>query len=502
MYSNNLICKCLITILIMNNNKNTFLYSDLFVSTFLSLIFFLSTWIYPLVNNNLHFNTHFVIFFQDIQYFSIVKNFFSFNFSELPLFSTNKTIILPITSLFLHSLFYKIFNIYSFPIVEFILNFIFFLLLIKLFRCTFKKNYFSNLFLFLILYELLYLIFLLDLFGGYLNSGYQILNSFLGDRFPRPLITKILIVSYLLIAINFLNNKNNKNIYIYFVLVLLITIFQYPYLFFYQIISLFLIYILNYREYRFHINQKIISLILLMFGLMAFFYMTSLVEEDYFIRVGQYSLDKNKIDIFYKNIFYKIFYYKNFIFLFALIITYFFLRKTKNINIYLFKILNFLIISGFIVIILYPVFFSEKIVSYHKFFDLLYLFISLYVVFGFLKLFESILSHYGLLLKKNNIFFIFGLILMIIFNSFLLKIQNQDVLKSEKTVDLNNLVKYLDTKKNDLIFLESCLYTNSEHLYTIWKIYHNFACTSDGFVNSLTNSQIFSIFYERSKKFL
>ena len=482
-------------------NENNLLNSDIFISIFLSLLFFISAWIYPLINIKLNFNTYFVFFFQDIQYFSIIKNFFSFDFSEVPNFSSDNSIILPITSLVLHSLFYEIFSTYSFPILEILLNFVFFLLLVKIFKFTFKKNYLFNLLLFLILYQILYLIFLVDLFEGYFNSLYLILESFIGNRFPRPLITKILIVSYLLIAVYFLNNKNNKNILIYFALIFLLTIFQYPYLFFYQITGLILLYFLNYKTHRFQLNQKVVFALILLVGIVTFFYMTSFVENDYFIRVGQYNVDEKNIIIFYKNIFQKIFYYKNVIFIFAFIVTYLFLRRTKKANISLLKIIFILTISGFIVIISYPLLFNQKILSYHKFFDLFYLFISLYLIFGVLVLFRFILNHNYFLIKKKNNFLFFGLILLIFCNSLIFfKTQKQDIINSEKIVDFNNLDKFLYSKKNDPMFIESCVYTNSEFLYTIWKIYHNYACTSDGFVNSLTNNEIFTIFYERSKK--
>ena len=171
------------------------------------------------------------------------------------------------------------------------------------------------------------------------------------------------------------------------------------------------------------------------------------------------------------------------LFLFCFYCHLFIFKKNKKSKYFTLKIIFILTISGFIVIISYPLLFNQKILSYHKFFDLFYLFISLYLIFGVLVLFRFILNHNYFLIKKKNNFLFFGLILLIFCNSLIFfKTQKQDIINSEKIVDFNNLDKFLYSKKNDTMFIESCVYTNSEFLYKFGK-FITIMLALDSFVN-------------------
>ena len=103
-------------------------------------------------DNSVIVNTLFNI--KDIQYFPLVISFSDliFNPSYLDNIVDNKLISFPTYSLLIHSLFFKLFGVYSFIILEFVFQFIFLIILFKIFEKIFQNLYHSILFCALIFF--------------------------------------------------------------------------------------------------------------------------------------------------------------------------------------------------------------------------------------------------------------------------------------------------------------------------------------------------------------
>ena len=149
------------------------------------------SWVY--FDNSILVDTIFNI--EDIQYFPIVKSFseLTFNPSYLDHLSENKLLTFPIYSILIHSILFKIINVYSLVALEFVFQLIFLLVFLKVIKKIFDDLNFSLYFcasLFLII-SLLQLFLILD-HSRYLQLLFSSLNENLGSRFPRPLFTGII----------------------------------------------------------------------------------------------------------------------------------------------------------------------------------------------------------------------------------------------------------------------------------------------------------------------
>ena len=105
------------------------------------------SWIY--FDNSILVDTIFNI--KDIQYFPIVKSFseLTFNPSYLDHLNDNSLLTFPIYSIFFHSIFFKILNVYSFLILELIFQFIFLLIFFK----VIKKIFIDQVILYIFVYQ-------------------------------------------------------------------------------------------------------------------------------------------------------------------------------------------------------------------------------------------------------------------------------------------------------------------------------------------------------------
>ena len=101
-----------------------------------SLIFIFKWLIILFYNFEYEFITKIIFNLDDRQYFTLIHNFSNFYFN--PTFNTDfqnvKLLPFPIYSIIFHSIFYKIFNIYGFIIIEFFLILTFFYILINFFK--------------------------------------------------------------------------------------------------------------------------------------------------------------------------------------------------------------------------------------------------------------------------------------------------------------------------------------------------------------------------------
>ena len=139
----------------------------------------------------------------DSAYFPLIKSFSELNFN--PSYSENlhelKLISFPIFSLFINSIFFKLFGSYSFIILEYICVFLFILIFYFIFtKLNFSKNssITCSLFLFILPTILSDLAFLDN---KMLNITSLNFNTFYNLRFPRPIITNLFLYSFIFFII-------------------------------------------------------------------------------------------------------------------------------------------------------------------------------------------------------------------------------------------------------------------------------------------------------------
>jgi hypothetical protein len=169
-----------------------------YYSYLLFIVFFLLSpkWILSISEFGLNLNSLLLYNLTDIHYFPIIYSLSDFNFSPtyLESISADKIIGFPLLGELIHSFLFSLIGIYSFIILEYFFQIIFlvvvFITFIKVFEEHRKSFYF-------LIYLMLSssIIALLSIYQD--NIVFQSLHSLfqnnLGTRFPRPLITGVLI---------------------------------------------------------------------------------------------------------------------------------------------------------------------------------------------------------------------------------------------------------------------------------------------------------------------
>ena len=238
---------------------------------------------------------------KDLQYFPIVKSFseLTFNPSYLDHLSENKLLTFPIYSILIHSIFFRLTNIYSFIILEFVFQFIFLLIFFSVIKKIFKNLNFSIFFcisLFLII-SFLHLFVILDHFK-YLELLFNSLDENFGSRFPRPLFTGIVYFYFFYILYSFRDKLEKFDIKYFIILVFFLSVFLNSF-FYYFVNFLLLLFFLLFRYLKIPFfeflnkQKKSIIIILSSFILFCFPFLFQLYfgETDYSERLGVISID-------------------------------------------------------------------------------------------------------------------------------------------------------------------------------------------------------------------
>jgi hypothetical protein len=468
---------------------------------FLILLVFatiLPKWIISIIyfDNSIIVNTIFNV--EDIQYFPIIISVSDliFNPSYLDSVIAEKFITFPIYSVFFHSIFFKIFGIYSFLILEFLLKFIFLIILLKMLKKIFE-NLSNSLNFCLLLFFFISLLQITISYGNfrYLELLFYVLNENLGSRTPRPLITGIVYFYFFLTLYSFKENlqKNNLNFFILisFLLSLFLNSFFYYFINFSILIIFLLFKYLDISILKFFNKNKIkILAVLVSFIIFSspFFLQLYLGENDYSERIGMIELNLQQKLYLLKYYFINLLRLEFVILLISSLTTYYYLNK----NFYDFKNqiskLNIFFYFFLISIISPPIFFfiSPKLISIYHFLGVL-IFIS---IFYLLLSFYFILNKKFKLKEKNNNKNLFKIILVFIIIIINMHIAKINIIKNEQQVnEVQNIQKFLEDK--NLIQSKQKLFTNDLRIMNLWLLNNNNELTiSDGFVNSLKNSQI------------
>jgi len=436
----------------------------------------------------------------DIQYYPLIVSLSELNFNPtfLEYYNDTKIIPVPLASLAVHSIFYKLFNIYSFIILEYIFHSLLIFILFNIIKKIFNSSSIAGIFCVLIYI----LIFTLKALISFVEPEifyklYDILNENFGTRTPRPLVTGVFYFGFIYYMMFFeekINNKLNYNyvlkIAIFFGLLANSFIFLFIHSFIFLLIFLIKISGTKLIEWiRFNYKKIFYFIFLLSFFLLPIVFQSLYGEGDSSSRAGL-------ITISFEDKFFLIKYYLisllryEFIILFGLTLFFnWYFNKKKILEQYIDKINIFFllimssILSPFIFFIISP-----KIISIFHFVNIMlfsfifYIILSLFCILYLLSKNFNFKNYYS---KK-----IFYIILPIICLSTFVPLELNSLLKSkDQRIEITKLHRFFD--KNNLKNTNSKLFTNDLLIMNLWLLNNNTQLViSDAFSNSLSDKKI------------
>ena len=459
------------------------------------------SWIY--FDNSILVDTIFNV--KDIQYFPIVKSFseLTFNPSYLDHLNENGLLTFPIYSIFFHSIFFKILNVYSFLILEFIFQFIFLLIFFNVIKKIFINQNYSLYFcilLFLII-SFLQIILIFD-HTKYLQLLFDNLDENLGSRFPRPLFTGIIYFYFFYILYNFKEKLENFDLKYFLILTFVLSIFLNSFFYYFLnfsvlLIILLLIYLKINLLVFFKSQKKKIFIIISSFIFFSFPFLFQLYfgEVDYSKRLGVINIDYKQKIYLLKYYFLNLLRLESLLLLIASFLIHYFINKKYNhLNSQILKI-NLFFYFILASIIAPPIFFifSPKLVSIYHFLGILLFILIFYLIISL----NFILSN-KVNFKNNN-----TLRLILIFFVFVTNIYITNKINIENSLIIKETQKIQDYLQNQkLVNTKKKLFTNDLKIMNLWLLNkNNQLIISDGFTNSLKNKDIEFNFIHSLKDF-
>lgn len=359
----------------------------------------------------------------DYSYFPFVHQLSNLSFNEgySAISNKNNLIGFPFLVILFHAIFYKIFGLFGFFIIEFFCIFIFIKIFFEIFKIIkFGDNFSLTISVFL--FSLLPIVDLLYEFNiPYTLNLKNLYTGFYSLRFPRPLITNLFFFSFILYSIKYFVNSNNKNKN--FLIISVFLGFMLNSFFYFFIVCALLTLFLFFFQYKFDFFNKekifllgkFVSILLVLSSI--FLIQIIYIENDYFARIGTLDL----------------------------------LPETK---IYLFKhlIKGFSKIEFWLILLINLFFYFLNIrlnQNYKKF-----------IIYFFLLFFSSILSPFIFLSIMNKVTFFSNFIFIITLSSLLLLKINVIIFlkiifekfKIEKTTFISGMVIFLMLVVNGLYF--------------------------------------------------
>lgn len=450
-----------------------------------------------------------IINIKDIQYFPIVKSLseFTLNPSYLEDITDNKFLSFPIYSILFHSIFFKIFGIYSFIVLEFIFQIVFLFIFFKTIKKIFENSnysFFFCIFIFLTISLLQLILFYEDM--NFITNLFNTLDENFGSRFPRPLFTGIIYFYFFYILYFFKDKIEKLNFKYFFLLFLLLSIFLNSFFYYFinfSVLTIFIFFKYLNKNILKNLFENKLKLLFLMFSFiifcLPFLIQFFLGEEEYSKRIGVIQI--NKLQKLYLLKYYLLNLFRfEFLILFTLCLAlHFYLKRSLNkyknqiskINIYFY----FILVSIITPIIFFII--SPKLISIYHFLGILI----------FILIFYIILSSYFIFSCKFNIkkgtqylnflkyFFIFIIFFLNIYIEKNLKFKN-----IEQINEIQNIQKFF--VNNNLLKSDKKLFTNDLKIMNLWLFNgNNQLIVSDGFTNSLKDGQIEFNFLNNLKNF-
>ena len=353
-----------------------------------SLLFLIKWFCFFGLNFEIDLITRIIFDIEDWQYFTLIFNLSNLDFNPTydPNLINSKFIALPIYSILYHSLFFYLFDIYGFIIIEFFIILLFFNILIH-FLIQLGVNKVEAIFLTLFLFCLPDIISFFELtkiqYMGAITQLYSL-------RIPRPSISHLYLFLFFLILIS---NKKNTQFRSNQLALLGLTFALMWGSFYYNLAISGIIFIIYYFYITFKSNQNfskyvkdflIVLFFFIIFSIPIIFILIN-AETDYLTRVGLINLDFSKKEILLKH-FLKMLLSIKFILLFVTInFIYFFLKIKKLYKPEGLDLLYFIFLGSFIGPIIFIVIsptisevyhFTNMIVSLTFFVLLIFLFLT------------------------------------------------------------------------------------------------------------------------------
>ena len=196
---------------------------------------------------------------SDNHYFPLIKSFSELNFNPSYSEEVNnlKIISFPILGLISNAIFYKIFGLYSFIILEIICVYLFLLIFTKIFT-ELEFSYISSIIfaiVLLIIPQLLLDISKYDL--DILNKISLNFQTFYSLRVPRPLISNLFLFGFLYFILKFYLSKDNSQRYLTLsILLMCFSMHTFFYFFLFQIFLIIVIYLTKFKKEVFNFMKK------------------------------------------------------------------------------------------------------------------------------------------------------------------------------------------------------------------------------------------------------
>ena len=425
---------------------------------------------------------------SDNHYFPLIKSFSELNLNPSYSEEVNnlKIISFPILGLISNVIFYKIFGVYSFIILEIICVYLFLLIFTKIF-IELEFSYISSIIfaiVLLIIPQLLLDISKYDL--DILNKISLNFQTFYSLRVPRPLISNLFLFGFLYFILKFYLSKDNSQRYLTLsILLMCFSMHTFFYFFLFQLFLIIVIYLIKFKKEVFNFMKKNLKLHIKSFLLLIFFFSLFIFqgfydETDYASRMGLIELNE-KQSVILKEYFINFFLKPEFILIFLLNTIIFLFNRKKPLSIF-----YYLFISTLLSTIFFIVFFSKGIDYYH--------FTNWILATGLLFPVIYVFQTINKLAKKiSPIFAGISILIFIFYYSLSLNMSNAF------------LSKYNQKEKNDLIELTSFMESNNKKiprniksltfdfdasLFLIMKDYNNLNLVPVSFWTSKTTPDI------------
>jgi hypothetical protein len=343
----------------------------IFFLFFLSILLFLSKWIFSfsLFDEDLDVKIIFESVTDGKYYYPLIKYLAELNFNNSydPIISNLKIIPLPIAGIIFHSIFYKIFGITSFIIIELFCIFFFLLIFKKIFSYFFSEN--SSILFSLIIFILPSLITLLNL--QFLPFVSLLETNFYTLRVPRPMISSLYFFTFVYLMVSmYMTEFHVKKKFIYLGIIFGLTLSSFYYYFFIEAIAFLLLIYTKFRKNlikEIYKNFYFYALLLIFFSItvLPFFINLFLHESNFTSRQCVFELDLNRKIILIKH--YLTSYLRpNFLILITILSFLVFLsNKIKVVNYKIVNIFYIIFISCILAPILFLTLSSKSCVLYH-----------------------------------------------------------------------------------------------------------------------------------------
>ena len=367
-----------------------------------------------------------------IKYFSEFNLNNSFDLNEKDL----RSVSIPIGSLILHSIIFKVSGIYSIIISEFLIFFLYLFFINEIYKIYFKPKLSFILPILIITIPYIIIIFNLDDYFP-LNI---ISSNFFNFRIHRPLSTTLFLFIFIFLVAKILNENFDKKKAFFIGIVLGLTFTSFYYFFIIQVITfaiiLFFKYRLNIFSYLFK-NYSIIFLFIIGFFLFSLPFLINIyfTESDLIQRTGMFELTREKKIIILKH------YFKSFIdFKFLLFFSFnvlFFIMNIKfcKKTIYFTYIPFIIFISSILTPIIFFSLSNSASLIYH-FNNNIIICSYIFLVFCFINLCENLITNKNILNKISILLLVFT----ILFNS---SNYFQDSKNIQHRNELNKVIKTL-----------------------------------------------------------